>query len=454
MMQNAGMPRPPRNRSGNTPGTAGDPFTTILDCIADGVFTIDLEGRITFMNRAAEEITGFDAEEAVGRTCSEIFQAGICATQCTIRQAIEERRPVSRRVRILRRDGRPVLVGVRASALFDESGKLIGGVETFRDLTDEEELRKEIESGYTFHDIVSRNPRMHEIFAILPDVADSDSTVLIEGESGTGKELVARAIHDLSPRREGPLVVVNCAALPDSLLESELFGHVRGAFTDARSDKPGRFQRADGGTLFLDEIGDVSPALQVRLLRVLQDGVVEPLGSTEPIPTNVRVIAATNAHLADRVEEGTFRRDLYYRLNVVRIELPPLRERKEDIPLLVERFCRHLRATTGRPIEGVSDEVMEILMAHDFPGNIRELENIIERAFVLSRGPLIERKHLPPELGGRGPAEETAARTLEEHEIRIIREALRRNRGRKEATARELGIHPTTLWRKMKRYGL
>ena len=433
----------------------GDPFTTILDCIADGVFTVDLDGRVTFMNRAAEEITGFRADEAMGRPCSEVFQAGICATDCTIRRAREEDRPVARRVRILDRQGRPVTVSVRATALRDVEGAVIGGVETFRDLTEEEELRKAVLGRYTFHDLVSKSPGMHEIFAILADVAEADSTVLIEGESGTGKELVARAIHDLSSRREGPFVIVNCGALPDTLLESELFGHVRGAFTDARRDRPGRFQMAHGGTIFLDEIGNVSPALQVRLLRVLQDGVFEPLGATRSARSDARVVAATNARLTDRVEAGSFRMDLYYRLNVVRLQLPPLRERREDIPLLVDHFCRRFRARTGRAIEGVDDAVIETLMRHDFPGNVRELENIIERAFVLCRGPLILNAHLPPELLARlGDVSESEPRSLKEHEEQVIRATLRRRDGNRQATAGELGIDPSTLWRKMKRYGI
>jgi len=280
--------------------------------------------------------------------------------------------------------------------------------------------------------------------------------VLIEGESGTGKELVARAIHNLSPRRRKKLVTVNCGALPDTLLESELFGHKAGAFTDAKRDKPGRFALAEGGTIFLDEIGDVSPALQARLLRVLQERTYEPLGGTEPLKADVRVITATNRDLDELVAQGRFRQDLYYRVNVVRLELPPLRERKEDVPLLIDHFIARFNRLREKDVSGVAPEVLAVLMEHSYPGNVRELENILEHAFVLCPGGMIEPQHLPPRIRPAGAAapEFRGARTLEEIEARFIRDALARNGWNRLATARELGIHKSTLFRKIKSLGI
>lgn len=352
-------------------------------------------------------------------------------------------------------EGKRVPISVSTALLKDEKGRVVGGVETFRDLTLVEELRKELRRQYTFEEIISKSRRMRQIFSILPQIADSESTVLIVGESGTGKELIARAIHGISPRQEGPLVAVNCGALPDTLLESELFGYVAGAFTDAKKDKPGKFAIAEGGTIFLDEIGDMSPALQMRLLRVLQEREYVPLGGTRSIKTNVRVIAATNKDIDKMAKEGTFRQDLYYRINVVKIVLPPLRERREDLPLLVEYFIDRFNRMRGKDIAGISEEALVVFIQHDWPGNIRELENAIEHASILCTSGLIHIEHLPESLV---PADlediPPAGKTLAEMEARYILHALRRNHGKKIATARELGIDKTTLWRKMKKYGI
>ena len=307
----------------------------ILDSIAEGVFTVDEEWRITSFNRAAEGITGIKKQDALGRHCWEIFRASICENDCALRKTIEAGVPmVNQTLFIISSGGERIPISITTALLRNEGGDVIGGVETFRDLSVVEELRKELESRHQFYDIISKNPDMMRLFNMLEQVAESSSTVLFEGESGTGKELFARAIHSLSGRKNGPLVTVNCGALPDTLLESELFGYKAGAFTDAKKDKPGRIALAQGGTLFLDEIGDISPALQVRLLRVLQEKTYEPLGGTHPEKADVRVVAATNRNLQDLVSEGTFRSDLYYRINVVRLLVPPLRERTEDIPLL------------------------------------------------------------------------------------------------------------------------
>jgi transcriptional regulator with PAS, ATPase and Fis domain len=302
--------------------------------------------------------------------------------------------------------------------------------------------------------MLSKNPVMLRIFATLPPIAESESTVLIEGESGTGKELVARALHALSPRRDKPLVTVNCGALPDTLLESELFGYKAGAFTDARKDKPGRFALAHGGTIFLDEIGDVSPALQARLLRALEQKTYEPLGGTESVVADVRIVTASNKRLDELVKAGTFRQDLYYRINVARIALPPLRERREDIPLLAEHFVTRFARLKGKDIAGLAPEAMRILMTHAYPGNVRELENIIEHAFILCSAGLIHPDHLPEALRPADPDLASRPSTLQGLEAHFIFEALRSHGWNRLATAKALGIHKTTLWRKMKQFGL
>jgi PAS domain S-box-containing protein len=430
----------------------------ILESISDGVFTVDRDWRITSFNRAAEEITGVIREEAIGRPCSEVFRASMCEVDCALRHTLETGTPViNRSAYIIDAEGRRIPISVSTALLQDEKGEIIGGAETFRDLSLVEELRKELTGRFQVGDLVSRSPSMRKIFDVLPQVAGSDSTVLIEGETGTGKELLARALHSLSTRCDKPFIAVNCGALPDTLLESELFGYRAGAFTGAERDKPGRFSLADKGTLFLDEIGEISPALQVRLLRVLQERTFEPLGSTRTVPVDVRVIVATNRDLAAQVKKGAFRQDLYYRINVVRIEMPPLRKRKEDIPLLVDHFVNRWNRIRGKSISGVSPEVLSFLMAHDYPGNIRELENIIEHAFVLCAEGRIEPRHLPEDYNARVPTRTKRggmSDTVRAMESETIREALRRNRNNRLATARELGIHKSTLFRKMKALGI
>jgi transcriptional regulator with PAS, ATPase and Fis domain len=343
--------------------------------------------------------------------------------------------------------------------LTDENDLVIGGVETFRNLSSIEGLKKELSQRYSLGDILSKNHRIHEILDLLPGIAESSSTVVIEGPSGTGKELFAKAIHALGPRKTKPFIKVNCGALPDPLLESELFGYVKGAFTDAKKDKPGRFALADGGTLLLDEVGDMSPSLQVKLLRVLQEKEYEPLGSASPRKTDVRVIAATNKNLSRLVHEGGFREDLFYRLNVVKIELPPLSERKEDIPLLVNAFVEKFNTITGKRILGVSNDVLRFLLSYDYPGNIRELENIIERAFVVCNKDLIGAACLPKEITGGAKKTDPfpclrEITPFERAEARIIDETMKKYDGNRIKTAKELGMSRITLWRKAKKYKL
>ncbi len=428
----------------------------ILDSLAEGVFTIDLNWQITSFNRAAELITGIRREDAIGRQCFEVFRADVCETGCMLRRTIETQNPISNMpVHIYRADKKRIPISVSTTLLRDADGKVVGGVETFQDISAIKELQKALGRQHSFEDIVSKNPRMFQIFSLLPQVAESGSTVLIEGASGTGKELIARAIHHHSLHRKGPFVAVNCGALPDTLIESELFGYKAGAFTDARRDTPGRFALAQNGTIFLDEIGDISPAVQVRLLRVLQEKVYEPLGSGKPVPTNARVIAATHRNLNLLVREEKFREDLYFRINVFKIVLPTLSERREDIPLLVDCFIERFNHQRGRTVAGVSREAMSALMLHDWPGNVRELENAIEHAFVLCREEILRLADLPEHLHPVGNTAITSnGMTLQSIEKAAIQQALRRHGGKKVATARELGVDKNTLRRKMIRLGI
>lgn len=426
--------------------------STILDSINEGVFTVDGDWRITSFNRAAERITGIKREQALGRPCSEVFRTDVCETHCPLRRTISQEKPIlNAMANIVNQQGHRIPIRIATALLRHPDGRMAGGVETFQDLTQIEQLQKQLEARYRFEDIIGRSPVMQQLFELLPQVADSTSTVLIEGASGTGKELFARAIHNLSPRREKPFVAVNCAALPDSLLESELFGFKAGAFTDAKRDKPGRFALANGGTIFLDEMGDISPAMQVRLLRVLQERVIEPLGGVKPVPVDVRVITATNKALTAQVRDGAFREDLFYRIRVVRLELPGLSRRREDIPLLVEHMILQFNQLQNKEIVGVSDAVLSCLMQHDYPGNVRELENIIEQAFVLCRGGRIEVRHLPPELR---PAKDDhpldQPLRLDHVERRSIEEALRRRQGNRRQAAEDLGVNVSTLYRKIR----
>ena len=436
----------------------GTPYSDpILDSINEGVFTVDHDWRITAFNQAAERITGVRKQDALGRVCCDVFRASICEGECALRRTFSSGKPVvGATANIINASGKQIPIRISTALLRGQDGAVIGGVESFQDLSHVEQLRKELEARYTFEDIVGRSPAMQSLFEIVPQIAASHSTVLIEGNSGTGKEMFARAIHNLSPRAKKRFVAVNCAALPDALLESELFGYKAGAFTDAKRDKPGRFALADGGTIFLDEIGDVSPAMQVRLLRVLQERCVEPLGSTEPVKVNVRVLAATNKDLAKLVREGSFREDLFYRIRVIYLKIPPLRERREDIPFLVEHLVAKFNHLQEKNIAGVSQQVLDRLMDHDYPGNVRELENIIEQAFVLCRGELIEPQHLPIEL--RPPATKSpfsdAAMSMRSAQEHLIELALERNHGNRQLTARQLGINPSTLYRRLKALGL
>ncbi|KPJ66051.1 MAG: Fis family transcriptional regulator [Coxiella sp. DG_40] len=430
----------------------------ILDSISEGVFTIDPDWCITSFNRAAEEITGIQRKKAIGQHCRDVLRADVCETNCTLQQTMQTGKPImNKAVHIIDANGDRKIIAISTALLKDSKGKVIGGVETFRDMSVIEALQKEIEGRYSCEDIISQSHKMQNLFAVLPNIAESNTTVLIEGESGTGKELFARAIHNLSFRKDKPFVAVNCGALPDTLLESELFGYKAGAFTDAKKDKQGRFALAEGGTIFLDEIGDVSASVQVKLLRVLQDKTYEPVGGISSVKADVRIITATNKKLDRLVKENKFRDDLYYRINVMKLELPPLRDRKEDIPLLVDFFIGRFNRLHNKNICCVTNEVTAALLAYDYPGNVRELENIIEHCFVLCEGEIVEAKHLPSSVRPalkEGKAEDSEPTTIKQMEVILITQALRRNKGNKTAAARQLGIDKSTLFRKMKAFDI
>ena len=370
-----------------------------------------------------------------------------------LKDTLKTHDPVSdARVTIVTRDGREVPIQITTTMLVDDSGDSIGAVEFFRDISEVEHIRKSFEQKRVLEDIVSVNTRMHELIALLPDVAAAECNVLIQGPSGCGKELFAQVIHNLSPRRYGPYIRINCAALPATLLESELFGYEKGAFTDAKRAKPGQFALAAGGTLLLDEISEMDIALQVKLLRVLNNGEYIPLGSTRTLHTDARIIAATNAELETAIAAGTFRRGLYYRINAVNITIPPLCERPEDIQLLVDHFMAAFRKKSGKAIEKVTPEAMAVLRHAALPGNVRELENAIEHAFVMCHGTEIGIEHLPPHISARVSSQTPEDNVTPEREI--ILQTLNRYHGNRSRAAAELGMHRSTLWRKMKMLGI
>jgi PAS domain S-box-containing protein len=427
----------------------------IFDSIGEGVFTVNLDWCITSFNRAAEKITGTPRQKAIGQPCSKVFSANVCSKKdCILRKVLNTDIPiVNMPIYIIRSDDKRIPISVNASILKDNKGRIIGGVETFRDLSVVHQLRKALRRDYSFGNMVSKNQEMLQLFSNLQQIAESDATVLIEGATGTGKELLARALHHNSPKKHGPFVPVNCGSLPNTLIESELFGYKAGAFTDAKKDKPGRFARAQNGTIFLDEIGDISYAMQIRLLRVLEEKSYEPLGSVKPSKTNARVVAATHRKLDKLVEEDKFREDLYFRINVIKLTLPKLSDRKEDIPLLVDHFIERFNCEKESKILGLTQEAMAAMMLYDWPGNIRELENAVEHAFVLCKEELIRLQYLPEKLLPKiNSTITTTGKTLREIEKKSILQALQRNDWKKMVTAKELGIDKNTLRRKIIRH--
>ncbi len=453
-------------------------WQSVVNTMAEGLFIVDTKGIVVFMNPAAERISGYTSEEVLGRSC-DFFESETCrachnpdgSLNCGL---FEKGRVRDKQCVVRRKDGGLIHLLKNATVLLDEHGNVIGGVETISDVTalvDKERqisgLRRQLQRSYGFEGLLGQSPVMRRVFDLLESAAASQAPVVLLGESGTGKELAAAAIHRRSRRSRGPFLKVNCAALNESVLESELFGHEKGAFTGAERTRRGRFEAAHGGTIFLDEIGDLPPSMQVKLLRVLQEGEIERVGSNRPIRVEVRIITATNRNLNQLLAQGRFREDLYYRINVIPIELPPLRRRREDIPLLAQSFVERIALRSGREIRGISPQAMERLMAHSWPGNVRELINALEYAFVTCRQGLIQPRHLPlaitapggnPHPQGKaapGPEQPAGRPPADPEQLRSqIAEALERTGGHKARAAQLLGISRVTLWKRMKRLGM
>ncbi len=432
----------------------------ILDNLDIGVLTVDRGGHITFFNRTAETLTGYGRENVLGKFLADLLHEDTREDASLLLETIADGSPRSKSESwLLTRSGSPIPVRMNCVVMKNKEGRVVGGLVTLGDLFLKHQLDTAMKDRYTHYDMVGRTPAMQRIFDIIPVVAETDATVLIEGPTGTGKDLLAKVVHQASGRAGRPLVKVNCAALPDTLLESEMFGYVKGAFTGADRDKPGRFQEADGGTIFLDEIGDMPVALQAKLLRVLEDGEFYPLGGRKPVRVDVRIISATNQGLESLVREKRFREDLYYRLNVMRIDMPPLSQRAADLPPLIVHILKRLSAAYSRPLPDISENAMEVLLNHPYPGNVRELENILEHALIVCRDGLIRRNHLPASLQGtQAPPRETPraavvlAGDIQTGEKNMILVALAKHRWHRGDTARALNIDRSTLWRKMKRY--
>ena len=442
-------------------------WKAVVNTMREGLMIVDPDGTIVSVNKALEKMTGFLQTELIGRKCSVLNCSLFKATRqnrggswCTLfNNGFMETRPCT-----LQKKNKSIIhVLKNAAILNDNRGNVIGAVETITDITDIiekdiqiEAYRKELFSDESFHGIIGVSESMVQVFDLISNAARSDAPVIIFGESGTGKELVSRAVHATGNRKEGPFVKVNCAALQDSLLESELFGHVKGAFTGAYRDRLGRFESANNGDIFLDEIGDIPPATQVKMLRVLEEKTVERVGSGESFPVNVRIISATNRNLEKMVQVGEFRKDFYFRINVIPIHIPPLRDRKEDIPLISQSFFEKIRLKSGRKIEAISNATMDILLEYPWPGNVRELKSAFEYAFVTCDSSLIRPKHLPASILNYNSEIKKAApvKVVEKTIKKNLIKALEQTGGNRSAAARLLGVSRVTVWNRMKKFNI
>ncbi len=427
-------------------------FDAVLDSMSDGVVVCDGAMRVIKFNSAAEQITGWSRGDAIGApTCPDIFRGYLCGHGCAVERAAAGEGVRDQEVMIRHRNGEQRLIVLTTSAIPGAGGGSLGVVAVFRDITELARLRTELHGRGGFPNLVGRSATMRVLYEQVEDVATSEAGVLLLGETGVGKELVAEAIHRASRRAHGPLIKVNCSALSEGLLESELFGHVRGAFTGALRDKVGRFELASGGTIFLDEIGELSASLQVKLLRVLQEKEIERVGEAGVIPVDCRVIAATNRDLRALVDRGVFREDLFYRLSVIPIHVPPLRERRSDIALLAEHFLGRIATQEGKSIEGFTSDAIDVLLEYRWPGNVRELENAIAFAVIKCRAPRIGAQHLPAEIRAAPRAARAAAGTLTRAAIEA---ALEKTGGNRVGAARSLGVGRATFYRKVAELGI
>jgi PAS domain S-box-containing protein len=435
-------------------------FQAILNSISEGVMTLDKDWKIASWNQAAERITGFHREEVVGKECAKVFRAPLCRENCPVDRALSCGHPYQDvQVAIRNKRNEMVHLLVNAAPLYDADGHIIGGLETFRDISQNLWMHDELERHYGYKNIIGRSQAMQKVYEVISSLMTTDTTVLIQGESGTGKELIAKALHFFGTRGDKPFVAVSCSALPESLLESELFGHVKGSFTGAIRDHMGKFELANGGSLFLDEIGEISLAIQVKLLRVLEEREFQRIGDNKSVKVNIRLITATNKDLYKKVVDGSFRDDLYYRLSVFPVHLPPLRERIEDVPLLVGHFIEKFNKQMGRNIQGIANRVLEILEAYSWPGNVRELANAMEHAFVHCKGLLIHATDLPHHILNAAPAPSIpkppkAERNLGLMERELIVRELESANWKKSVAAKRLGMSRATLWRKMEKFDI
>jgi len=443
-------------------------WKTVVDTIKDGVMIVDKGGTIVSVNKALEKITGYSRDEMLGKPCT-ILSCDICefvlekggTHWCAL---FESGTLDMRECTFVQKDGSYIHILKNASLLHDTQGKVMGAVETVTDISEIvekdnqiAELRRELRAENGFHGILGVSPALERVFDLIVNAAQSEAPVIIFGESGTGKEMVARAIHDAGARKEKPYVKVNCAALNESLLESELFGHVKGAFTGAYHNRQGRFEAAQNGTIFLDEIGDLPLSTQVKLLRVLEENVIERVGNNKPIHINVRIISATNQNLKEFIDQGRFREDLFYRINVIPITVPPLRERGGDIPLLSEAFFRRIQLKNNKKIQGIANDTMRLLTEYAWPGNVRELKSAFEYAFVACQEPMIQPAHLPPSICQERKILKTVKTTsLNREEIKKQRltDALEQSNGNQSKAASILGVSRVTVWNQMKRFGI
>lgn len=431
----------------------------ILDSIAEGVFTVDKNFRINFFNKAAEKITGHTRGEVIGKFCKHVFRTEVCFTDCPIGAVLQNKKNIfDFESKIKTFSGIDIPIKLNAAVLYNESDEPTGGIVSFRDISVFEAIGMDLQKQTQFHGMIGHSKQMKEIFELIEEIAETDAPVFIQGESGTGKELVANAIQKLSERKNNPFVKINCSVFPSNLLASELFGHVKGAFTDAVKDRAGRFEVAEKGTIFLDEVAEMPLQMQIQLLRVLQEGTFERVGESLTRKADVRIIAATNINIKEALKRGQFREDLFYRLNVIPIEIPPLRKRTEDIVPLIIHFLNKFSLIYKKPISEIEEKAIELLLNYSWPGNIRELENIIEYAFVrTTKKNIIEVSKLPLSItentiqNSTNIISEFSPASKERMDLLV---ALEKNLWNKSKTADELKLGRTTLWRKMKKFGL